>query len=254
MSGRGTTLLLILLLRPMHRITSVAPLDDAPPKSRASIARMNAGRADDPGDLTTPETFRSTITFRQWLWHNTPLLVAMFLVSALLFGAVLNAVGVPAGFLIGLVAAVPFCALLVLRNMRQFAARWSHQRATFSPGGVVIADPDTRVDLAWTNVDSVGEVELMRGVRPAGSSATMGVIEAIQGTREHGLVGAGVLSPTPEATALKRLQVTQFLQDGPADPRIGGRPLGIPLARFDPNWRHGRIGQWVRAYRPDLLD
>ena len=93
----------------------------------------------------------------------------------------------------------------------------------------------------------------MEFIRTTGPSTTLSSIEAVQGTREHGLVGAGMLTVNPGAKALKRVQVTQFLNGGPADPRIGQRPMGVPLARFDRNWQDGRIGQWVRAYRPDLL-
>jgi len=74
----------------------------------------------------------------------------------------------------------------------------------------------------------------------------------MMGTRAHGLVGAGLLTLTPAAPALLKIQVKQFLGDGPADPAIGQRPMGIPLTPFDPDWQNGQIGRWVRAYRPDL--
>ena len=34
---------------------------------------------------------------------------------------------------------------------------------------------------------------------------------------------------------------------------LPGRQRAIVLTHYDPNWRTGRIGQWVRAYRPDLM-
>jgi len=68
----------------------------------------------------------------------------------------------------------------------------------------------------------------MEFIRTTGPSTTLSSIEAVQGTREHGLVGAGMLTVNPGAKALKRVQVTQFLNGGPADPRIGQRPMGVP--------------------------
>lgn len=187
---------------------------------------------------------------------NTLLLLAMFVVSAVLFGLILNAVGVPGGFVIGVVLAVPFCALLVSRNRRKFAERWGKQTVTFSPAGAVMADPDTTTTLTWANVDAIGDVQLMPAVQVLGrrnASLTVKAIDAAQGTREHGLVGAGVLAVNPEVEVLRRQQVHQFLNSGAPDARIGQRPMGIPLARFDLHWPDGRIGQWVHAYRPDLV-
>ncbi len=211
---------------------------------------MDNGSADH---LTAPETFSSTITFAQWLKANIPLLVAMFLISAVLFGLILANIGVPGGFILGVLLAVPFCALLVLRNKKQFDKRWSHQTVTFSPTSVVMSDPDTFVELPWTHVDAIGEVQLMPMIRPTGKSATLTTVEALQGTREHGLLGAGRLTTTPGVHDLRQRQVSQFLAGGAPDPRIGQRPMGIPLTRFERNWQQGRIGEWVRAYRPDLL-
>lgn len=73
--------------------------------------------------------------------------------------------------------------------------------------------------------------------------------------REHGLVGAGLLTANPQAPASVKTQVERFLASSPVDPEIGQRPMGIPLMRFDEglDWQNGRIGQWVRANRPDLL-
>ncbi len=28
---------------------------------------------------------------------------------------------------------------------------------------------------------------------------------------------------------------------------------GLPLAHFDKDWENGRIGEWIRAARPDLM-
>lgn len=221
-----------------------------------------SGPENARSDLATPETFTTTVSFGQFMRIAIPMLVITFLVSAFIFAVVLNAVGVPGGLLAGAVAAVPFCALMVLGKKRQFDQRWGKQTVTFSPAGVVMDDRDTRVELPWTHVRSVGDVEQMGVLRTRtssdlsrmGAGMIRGVADATTGAPEHGLVGAGVLTAKPEAPALVKKQVQQFLNGGPDDPEIGQRPMGIPLLRFNRNWQNGRIGEWVRAYRPDLLD
>lgn len=222
---------------------------------------MNARAVGAPADLSTPETFTTTVTFRQFMMSAIPLLIISFLFIAFVAALVLSAVGVSGGFLVGMVVAVPLCALLVLGKKRQFDERWGKQTLTLSPTGAVMGDRDIRVELPWAHVRSIGEVEQMGVVRTRASSdlakiasgTVTGVADATTGAPENGLVGAGILTVKPEATRVAKLQVKQFLEGGPPDPQIGQRPLGIPLLRFDMNWQAGRIGQWVRAYRPDLL-
>lgn len=36
-------------------------------------------------------------------------------------------------------------------------------------------------------------------------------------------------------------------------PGLIGPDASIPLGAFDPHWKHGAIGAWVRRHRPDLL-
>jgi len=185
-------------------------------------------------------------------------LVILFLVSAVMFGLILGNLGVPGGFASGVVLAVPFCALMVRAKKRQYESTLGQQTVTFSPEGAVMSDAYSRVQLEWAHVRSIGQVEMMRPIRTPGQdklvvAVARGIATATQGTHEHGLVGAGVLTTKPDAPRLLKMQVKQFLGDGPADPQIGQRPMGIPLLRFDRNWQDGRIGEWVRGYRPDLL-
>ena len=220
---------------------------------------MSANTDTTHGDLFGPETFTSTVTFGQLMTRMGVTLVMLFLISAVMFGLILANLGVPGGFVVGVVLAVPFCALMVRAKKRQFESTLGQQTVTFSPDGAVMSDPYSRVELPWAHVRSIGQVEMMRPIRTPGQrdklvvAAVSGIASATQGTHEHGLVGAGVLTTSPDAPRLLKAQVKQFLNDGPADPLIGQRPMGIPLLRFNRDWQSGRIGEWVRSYRPDLL-
>jgi len=223
--------------------------------SRIVEQTTQAGRSDG---LTQPETFTSTVTTGATMKRMIPLLVLMFLVSAVMFSLVVGAIGLPA--ITGVILAVAFCAFMFVAKRRQLDTKGQHS-LVLSPTGAVMSDLYSRVDLPWERVRSIGEVELMRAIRtPTGSSplaeigtaVVRGTHDTMMGTRAHGLVGGGLLTLTPAAPALLKIQVKQFLGDGPADPAIGQRPMGIPLAPFDPDWQNGRIGRWVREYRPDL--
>lgn len=223
-----------------------------------TFSTMSANTDKTHGDLLGPETFTSTVTFGQLMTRMGVTLVMLFLISAVMFGLILANLGVPGGFVVGVVLAVPFCALMVRAKKRQFESTLGQQTVTFSPDGAVMSDPYSRVELPWAHVRSIGQVEMMRPIRTPGQgklvvAAVGGIAAATQGTHEHGLVGAGVLTTNSDAPRLLKAQVKQFLKDGPADPQIGQRPMGIPLRRFDRDWQCGRIGEWVRGYRPDLL-
>jgi hypothetical protein len=70
------------------------------------------------------------------------------------------------------------------------------------------------------------------------------LVPAVLALREERLIGEGSLSLSPKAPAWVRRQIKK---------REPLRRRGIVLTHFDPRWRTGRIGQWVRAYRPDLM-
>lgn len=74
---------------------------------------------------------------------------------------------------------------------------------------------------------------------------------AAQGASE-GLVGAGTLAATAQASAPFRLQIKQNLAGADVDQGSGQAAFGVPFATFDMSWRSGRIGQWLAHYRPDL--
>jgi hypothetical protein len=50
-----------------------------------------------------------------------------------------------------------------------------------------------------------------------------------------------------------RSQLDQNDRGRELQPETGQPMRAIGLARFDPDWRNGRIGQWIATYRPDLF-
>jgi len=67
--------------------------------------------------------------------------------------------------------------------------------------------------------------------------------------KEMALLGTARLTVKPDAPAMVKTQVKQNL--GGQDPERA--QTGVILTHFDKEWETGRIGQWIRAYRPDLL-
>jgi hypothetical protein len=57
----------------------------------------------------------------------------------------------------------------------------------------------------------------------------------------------------PSAPRLLRAQIEQHERTQDAHPNSGEPLRAITLTHYDRDWRTGRIGQWIDAYRPDLL-
>lgn len=90
-----------------------------------------------------------------------------------------------------------------------------------SSAGLTAAGPHVRIELAWPDLRAIR-------VSPFGTQEV--------------LVGNATVTVEAHAPAPLRLYLRLA--------GLGGTPLR--LARFDPDWRTGRIGEWIRAYRPDL--
>jgi len=165
-----------------------------------------------------------------------PLFVMLFVITSLLFGGILVTVGGPG--IVGVLLAALYCAYRVLVTKRRLDEK-GEQTVTFSPTGAMLSDGFMRIELPWTRVQSIGKVEVPGPVRTTRSFSPLaamvaGAAQAVLavGSRK-GLVGAGLLTVDPEAPQDVKVQVEQFLGDGPADPQIGQRPMGIPDMQFD---------------------
>lgn len=50
-----------------------------------------------------------------------------------------------------------------------------------------------------------------------------------------------------------RTQIAQHDKGQQIHPETGQPTRAIILSHFDNDWRSSRIGQWITAYRPDLI-
>lgn len=146
---------------------------------------------------------------------------------------------------------------------RQFDETWGTATLQLSPQGAVVVERHCRLELTWNQVHALGKADLINsGAAPSMAGGRAGLIAGllsmavIATTRRRGqdaLIGKGRLTVSPTASKLVRGQIGRNQGARDVDPRTGGRLSAIVLTAYDEDWRTGRIGQWVRAQRPDLL-
>jgi hypothetical protein len=205
-----------------------------------------------PG-FETPESFRNAVKFGQFFRRLIPLYVVTFLLAWWLTGAVLGLFGVGSvGWVLGLVVAAALaCAMYVIKK-KQFAGSWSTATLEISPKGVVSFDRYVRTEIPWERMHAISSTQLMDPLR-AGNKLAGAAAAASFRRSEEGLIGAGTWTVSPVAPRMLRSQIEQN-ERGQAIHPDSGQPLrAITLTHYDPDWRTGRIGKWIKAYRPDLL-
>jgi hypothetical protein len=136
-----------------------------------------------------------------------------------------------------------------MAKKKQLTATWSSSTLELSPSGAVASDRYVRTELPWPGLREVGPASLMDPLKmtigPDIGKLASAAAAASARRIEEGLVGEGSTSLTPDAPVLLRKQIAQNDQPGAL--------RSIVLTHYDPDWRAGRIGQWIRAYRPDLM-
>jgi hypothetical protein len=210
--------------------------------------------------FTGTERFANIVEFGPFVRRLAPMLVMIFVVFALLVAFVLSAakLGAVVSWGVALPASAAMCALLYKAKKRQFAATIEKCTLELSPFGAVLAEPHLRIEMPWAAVRQIGDAQAMAPLRVIVANEGLAkvayaVAAASVRRTEEGLIGAGTLTLTSRAPGLLRSQVAQN-EEGRAPDPVSGQPLrGILLSQFDPAWRSGRIGEWIRAYRPDLL-
>lgn len=205
---------------------------------------MPGGSEPRPG-FTVAETYGFGPDLRSLLRRQAPMLVISVVLG---YGVLYLALRI-AGSPLAAVAPVPFALLIggltYWRRRQQYLATVSTAELTLSPVGIVMADRWTRTELAWPDIEQVGPVQTLDSARISPRRARR--LSGLDRPRrtEEGVVGRGTLAVVAGMPAALRTQVEGSLP--------GGGRTAIALARFDPGWRRGRIGDWLRAYRPDLL-
>lgn len=210
--------------------------------------------------FTAPETFHSRLAFGAFLRRFVPMLVLLYLVMVLLLRGILGAFGVDRlGWPLALVLGAAGALGLVASKKRQFDETWGSTRLELSAAGATMAGRHIRVHLPWEHIRYLGAANLVatRGtVAGAGARANLlvwPVARAARGVRQAALVGVSTTTVDPGTSRLVRGQLRQNDSCREIDPVTGRRMSAIVLTVYDRDWRNGRIGEWIGAYRPDLL-
>ena len=211
------------------------------------------------------ETFDNTLPFAVFVRRLAPLAVMLLLVTWLIVALLLEPTGLPGVFYISLVVAVLFIAAMSYLRKRQFDATWGSSTLELSPQGAVETIGEIRTTLEWSAIAELGKAGLITPMEPVTqrrhffgdtplTKAAVGAARAAaRRADQDALVGAGGMSIGPEAGKIHRTAFDQNMKQRPVDPASGRPIVSVLLSHYDPNWRVGRIGEWVRAYRPDLL-
>jgi hypothetical protein len=170
-------------------------------------------------------------------------LLLFFAVVMLLLGSV------GGGLVGGVVAAVVGTGALVAVLYVRFNRLRQSTVVRFSEYGVELADTQGyQIRLNWPDITRVGDVRSQMS-----TPMVAGFRGAVRGgagaVRTQGIIGWGHRVVPPDAPGWLR----QELAAAPVNPHDGRPEVAIPLSGIDPGWAQGAMGQWVRAYRPDLL-
>lgn len=212
-----------------------------------------APSAQESAGLAGEEVFQNIVDFETFFKRLIPTLVMLFLITWLIFALIFAGIGVPLAGLVSAFAAGGFCALMTQAKKKQFEKLFGRKALTLSPYGVDMQDAGVRLQMPWDQVERVGEASSMDPLQAGGfhwlGAAAGAVSAASMRRKEMFLLGTGRITFNSDASILLKSQVKQNL----AGQDMERAKTGLPLAHFEKDWENGRIGQSIRAHRPDLL-
>lgn len=190
-----------------------------------------------------PELFTATWT---QTWHN---FIKPFLPSNILVFILLLGLGYLAG---GPVVAVVLPVLVIGGIIGLMRVASTGNRVRVSGYGIEVLSRGRLVGLRWADITQVVVLDKKRsgviapyGVARASAGASAGLFA--DANTGPGLLGQGtVLDPQRAGTAMDA---------GPhwLEEQAQQVPVKMFLMVVDRDWPTGRIGEWVRRYRPDLF-
>lgn len=209
--------------------------------------------------FTSPETFPGKLPFGVFFRRFVPMLVVLTLLALLIAGGLLHGLG--AGGLawpLALVLAAALAVVLIAGKKRQFDQTWGTATLELSPVGATMVSRYSRVQLPWDRVRYLGKADLATAGRFAfGSVLAVLLTQLVTETTRHrgqpALIGLGDTAIAPGTPKVVLGQIRQNTTCRDIDPATGRMLTAIVLTVYDKNWAGGRIGEWIRAYRPDLL-
>jgi hypothetical protein len=242
-----------------------------PARDATTIQTMGLGMTTPVDGFSSTETFDSRLSFGVFFRRFVPMLVTELVVVTLMVGLLLGCTGIGAlAFVVSLVLALILAAVMVTSKKHQFDETWGTTKLELSPAGATLANRYIRVQLAWDQIRHLGAAHLVVtreagapqgiGGGPVGRGAAVGGLLALlpalaaRGGWLPALVGvASTTTVTQSIPKVVRGQLQQNDSCREVDPVTRRRMKAIVLPVFDEEWRTGRIGDWIRAYRPDLF-
>jgi hypothetical protein len=176
-------------------------------------------------------------------------MVLPFVFMLALLAAIMYVLGYVVGGVVGgLIGSVVGTAIMVGVLYRKFVRMKSGTVVRFSEHGVELSDPlGFRIRLLWPDMTRIGQVN----TRMASSAAVGGDLQVgIGEMKSRGIIGWGDRVVPPNAPGWMR----EHLATQPKNLYDGRPEVAIPLGGIDPNWLQVPMGQWIRRYRPDLVD
>jgi hypothetical protein len=173
--------------------------------------------------FTTAERFPCQLTFGVFIRRFIPSMVVICLLPLL----VTTGLGLALPY--GLVLVVVLAAGLATLYKLQFDRMWGTVELELSAAGATVIRPHARVHLPWNGIQ-LGRADLVPPRRGTAAPLNVRLVLALldSTTRRRGqaaLIGTSVLYSR----------------------------AAIVLPIYEKNWADGRVGAWIRAYRPDLL-
>jgi hypothetical protein len=205
------------------------------------MATPDAEPAAPPG--SRPEEFRATWA-QTWHTHMKPFLIANVIVAILSFmiGYMIG------GYLVSVVLPVALVGAVTL--LQRIASRGHGLR--LSPTGVEFLRRDgVVIRMRWADIQGI----VLFNQRQTGVVAPYGVGRAAASAGSAAFAeansGAGI---TGLGEVLDHTQVAQQQRHGEEWVRFGDpQTVNMRLAVVDRRWIAGRVGEWFRQHRPDLL-
>lgn len=175
--------------------------------------------------FTSTERFPCKLTFGSFFLRFVPMLT----ITCLIVLWIVYQLGL--GLPLVLVLAVALAVGLTALSKYRFDRLWGTAELEVSAAGVTVVRRDSRVHLPWNRIRRLGKADL---VTPRYMSV--------------GTAGAKLVSGLVISTMRRPGQPALIGGDG-----LGSPPVAIVLPIYEKSWENGRIGAWIRAYRPDLL-
>ncbi len=214
------------------------------------------------------ESYDQTETFeprdsikRATLTNGLVLFIPLAAVTWVIVTLILSALGVPLPWLFGIILGGAFMVVLHLARSKKLEAQIAGMALMFDSRGITQKDPVATRFITWDGLRGARMVKPVVGMstgkvgRAGTGSRTPGVdaLGSAAAAQELGLVGIGSITLAPSAGVMQRETFRQNETRNGVDPATGQPLVALYLQQFDLTWPDGRIGQWVRHFRPDVF-